>query len=46
MEKDIKSIHKSMGDLENFEVPNWALLQAQKIAEVRTKEKLIQLLSN
>jgi len=46
LNEDIDALHASMRNEENFDSPNWALLQADRLAQVKAKRKFISLLEN
>lgn len=44
LESEIDSHHASMRKEENFDKPNWALIQADRIAQVKALKRVISLL--
>lgn len=43
LEKEIESLNTNMRDEDHFSSPNWALIQADRIAQIKAKKKLISL---
>lgn len=46
LNEDIESLHASMRKEDNFDSPNWALIQADRVAQVKAVKKFIALLEN
>lgn len=46
LNEDIDALHASMRKEENFDSPNWSLIQADRVAQVKALKKFISLLEN
>lgn len=44
LEKDIEALYASMRNEEMFELPNWALVQADRVAQTKVLKKIISYL--
>lgn len=45
LNEEIDSIHASMRDEENFDSPNWAFKQADRVAQVKALKKISNFLT-
>jgi len=45
LEDEVEALHRSMRDEELYKTPNWSLIQADRIAQVKALKRVILLLS-